>query len=227
MTATNVAKSAAARMAASLVEDGMCLGLGSGSTFLLVVEELGSRIREEGLSISGVPTSSGTEQAARAVGISILSLDEASRLDIAIDGADEIDPNRNMIKGGGAALVREKIVAAAADEMVVVIDENKIVDRLGVAFPLPIEVLAFGARQAEAAIAQTGCDTALRCVDGQPVITDNGNYIIDCHYNGIDDAAALHDQLNGLPGVLDNGLFIGMAGRVLVGHQDGQGRILA
>lgn len=226
MSDPNVAKSVAAKMAAALVEDGMCLGLGSGSTFLLVVEELARRIRDEGLKISGVPTSSGTEKAALTAGISIVSLEDVGELDLAIDGADEIDPQKNMIKGGGAALVREKIVAAAAREMVVVVDENKLVDTLGKAFALPIEVMAFGVRQAEAAIAKTGCEPVLRRKDGEPLITDNGNYIIDCNYGGIDDPAALHDRLNALPGVLDNGLFVGMAGRILVGHQNGQEQVL-
>jgi len=221
------AKRAAAHAAAALVEDGMRLGLGSGSTFLLVLERLAERIRDERLGVTGVPTSRATEQAALAAGIPLLSLDDCDQLDLAIDGADEIDPQRNMIKGGGAALVREKIVAAAAREMVVIVDEGKFVDQLGRAFPLPVEVLAFGVRQAEAAIAATGCEPVLRRHQGQPLITDNGNHILDCDYRGIDDPAALHDRLNSLPGVVDNGLFIGMAGRILVGNADGKARILS
>ena len=227
MSASHPAKRAAATAAADLVEDGMCLGLGSGSTFLLVIERLGQRIAEEGLKLSGVPTSNQTAEAAAMVGIEVLDLASVETLDLAIDGADEIDGHKNMIKGGGAAHTREKIVAATAREMVVVVDDSKLVDTLGLAFKLPVEILEFGWRQAQRAIASTGCEPVLRAHDDQPVRTDNGNLIVDCSYeNGIEDAAWLHDQLNALPGVLDNGLFAHTAGRVIVGDADGKVRTI-
>jgi len=227
MTSPDAGKRAAARAAAELVTNGMRLGLGSGSTFLMVLERLGERVRTEKLEIAGVPTSKSTAEAARQLGIPLLSMTEIDELHLAIDGADEVDPRKNMIKGGGAAHVREKIVAAAAREMVVVVDESKLVQVLGRRFLLPVEVMQFGWRQAMRAIAATGCTPQLRAAaSGEPLITDNGNYIVDCRYDGIADPARLHDQLNALPGVLDNGLFVGMAGRVIVGERAGSVRII-
>ena len=227
MTDPNVAKRAVAYAAADLVKDGMRLGLGSGSTFLFVLERLGERMRNESLRISGVPTSTSTAAAAQKHGIPLLGMVEIDWLDLAIDGADEIDPHKHMIKGGGAALAREKIVAAAAKEMIVIVDESKIVPVLGARFPLPVEVLAFGWKQTERAVAATGCIPSLRrTASKDPVVTDNGNYILDCKFDGIADPKRLHDQLNAIPGVLDNGLFVGMAGRVIVGNTDGKVRFL-
>ena len=227
MADPNVSKRAAARAAADLVADGMRLGLGSGSTFLLVLERLAERMRSERLRIAGVPTSQGTAAAAQKLGIPLLSLVEVEHLDLAIDGADEVDGQKNLIKGGGAAHVREKIVAAAAKELVVVVDEQKLVDMLGRRFALPIEVLQFGWKQTERAIAATGGRPTLRLLpSNDPVVTDNGNYVIDCKYDGIRSPKQLHDELNALPGVLDNGLFVGMAGRVIVGDSSGRTRVL-
>jgi ribose 5-phosphate isomerase A len=227
MTDPNVQKRAAARAAADLVRDGMRLGLGSGSTFLFVLERLSERVRGEHLRIAGVPTSQGTAAAAQKLGIPLLSLVEVEFLDLAIDGADEVDPKKNLIKGGGAAHVREKIVAAAAREFVVVVDEQKLVDVLGRRFALPIEVMPFGWQQTERAIAATGGKPTLRRLpSNEPVVTDNGNYVIDCKYDGIRDPKALHDGLNALPGVIDNGLFVGMTGRVFVGDAKGGVRVL-
>jgi ribose 5-phosphate isomerase A len=221
------AKRAAAAAAADLVEDGMRLGLGSGSTFQLVLERLAERMRKDGLKIAGVPTSRATAEAAQRLGIPLLSLVEVDTLDLAIDGADEVDPHKNLIKGGGGAHVREKIVAAAARELVVVIDQGKLVEVLGKQFRLPVEVLQFGWKQAERAIAATGCKPQLRQdKGGEPTITDNGNYILDCKFDGIEDPAWLHAHLNSLPGVLDNGLFVGISGRVVVGDADGRTRII-
>jgi ribose 5-phosphate isomerase A len=227
MTDPNVAKRAAARVAADLVVDGMKLGLGSGSTFQMVLERLAERMRTEQLKITGVPTSASTAAAAQQLGIPLLSMVEVERLDLAIDGADEVDPQKNMIKGGGAAHVREKIVAAAAKEMLVVVDDQKLVEVLGRKFQLPVEVQQFGWKQTERAIAATGCKPTLRRAAGdEPLVTDNGNYIIDCKYEGIDDPAWLHSHLNSLPGVVDNGLFVGMAGRIVVGDAQGKTRIV-
>ncbi|MHC4514393.1 MAG: ribose-5-phosphate isomerase RpiA [Planctomycetota bacterium] len=219
------AKRSAGRAAADLVESGMRVGLGSGSTFLHALERLAERQREEVLELLGVASSKATADRARELGIPLSSLDELERLDIAIDGADEIDAEKNMIKGGGAALAREKIVAAAAGEMVVIVGENKVVDVLGKAFPLPVEVLPFGWRQAATMLKALGCEPKLRRKgDGPPHRTDNGNYIVDCKFDGIPDPAHLAPVINSIPGVVDNGLFVGMAGRVFVGNNDGEVR---
>jgi len=221
------AKRSAGRAAANLVESGMRVGLGSGSTFLHALDRLAERQREEVLEILGVATSETTAARARELGIPLSSLDELERLDIAIDGADEIDADRNMIKGGGAALAREKIVAAAAGEMVVVVGENKIVDVLGRAFPLPVEVLPFGWRQAAATLKTLGCEPMLRRgKGGTPHTTDNGNYIVDCKFEEIPDPVELSACVNSVPGVVENGLFTGLAGRVFIGNNDGEVRSL-
>lgn len=222
------AKRAAAKAAADLVTSGMKLGLGSGSTFLMVLERLAERIRDEKLEIAGVATSTGTENDARRLGVPLIGLDEVDVLDLAIDGADEIDPRKNMIKGGGAALLREKIVASTAREMVVVVDDKKLVEVLGKRFLLPVEIVPFGWKQTMRRVAATGCEPALRKdADGQPVVTDNGNYLIDCRYPGIEDPSMLHDVLGVLPGVVESGLFIGMAGRVFVADAEGKVRTIS
>ncbi|GAB4136773.1 MAG: ribose-5-phosphate isomerase RpiA [Planctomycetota bacterium] len=227
MSDAKAAKRAAARAAADLVQSGMRIGLGSGSTFLFALERLAERIRDEKLDVAGVPTSSGTEQAARRLSIPLIGPDDVDTLDLAIDGADEIDPRRNLIKGGGGALVREKIVAASAHEMLVVADEGKLVEVLGKSFPLPIEILPFGRTQTIRRIEATGCEARLRTAEsGEPFVSDNGNPIVDCRYEGIDDPAMLHDVLAAIPGVVESGLFVGMAGRVFVGSMDGEVRIL-
>lgn len=228
MTAPDPAKQAAAVACAQLVESGMRVGLGSGSTFLLALEHLALRMREEGLDLVGVPTSEATARRARELGVPLSDLDELETLDIAIDGADEIDPAKHMIKGGGAALVREKIVAAAAAEMVVMVGADKLVEVLGKAFRLPVEVLPFGARQVAERLRKLGAEPELRRQDGSPLRTDNGNLILDCQFaEGIPDPAGLEARINLIPGVLDNGLFVGMAGRVMVGHDDGSVREIA
>jgi ribose 5-phosphate isomerase A len=226
MSDLNAGKRAAAFAAADLVQDGTTIGFGSGSTFLFVLERLAERMRNDGLKVQGVATSSGTAAAAQQAGIPLLELDAVERLDLAIDGADEVDPQKNLIKGGGGAHVRERIVAAAAKEMVVIVDDKKLVPVLGRAFLLPIEVLPFGYKHAERRIAATGCKPQLRQQDGKPFVTDNGNYVLDCKYDGIDDPAWLDEHLNALVGVVDHGLFVGMAGRVIVGDAAGKVRII-
>lgn len=221
------AKRSAGRAAADLVESGMRVGLGSGSTFLHALERLAERQREEVLEILAVATSEATATRARQLGIPLSSLDELERLDIAIDGADEIDANKNMIKGGGAALAREKIVAAAAGEMIVIVGQNKIVEVLGRSFPLPVEVLPFGWRQAAAVLKALGSEPELRRrKSGAPLTTDNGNYILDCKFEEIPNPAELSALVNNVPGVVENGLFTGLAGRVFVGNNDGETRLL-
>lgn len=226
MTDANVAKRAAAFAAADLVQSGMQIGLGSGSTFLFVIERLAERIRTQGLQVIGVPSSKATAAAATAAGVPLRTLEEVDRLDLAIDGADEVDPKKNLIKGGGGAHVRERIVAAAAKEMVVIVDDKKLVAVLGKAFLVPVEVHQFGWKQAERQLAATGGTPVRRLRDGAPYVTDNGNFILDCKYDGIPDPARLASQLDALVGVVDHGLFVGMAGRVVVADATGKVRII-
>lgn len=225
MIDVNAQKRLAAFAAADLVPDGATIGLGSGSTFRFVIERLAERMRD-GLQVQGVPTSEATAALARQAGIPLRELDEVERLDLAIDGADEVDPLKNLVKGGGGAHVRERIVAAAAKELIVVIDAQKLVPVLGRAFLLPVEVMPFGWKHAERRVAATGCKPALRLRDGQPFVTDNGNYVLDCKYEGIEDAPLLDELLNGVVGVVDHGLFVGMTGRVVVGDAAGGVRVL-
>jgi len=226
MIDANVAKRAAAYAAADLVQDGMRIGLGSGSTFLFVIERLAERVRSQGLKVTGVASSSATAAAATGAGIPLLSLDDVDRLDLAIDGADEVDPQKCLIKGGGGAHVRERIVAMAAKEMIVIVDDKKLVPVLGKAFLLPVEVMQFGWKQAERFVAATGCKPQRRERDGAPFVSDNGNFVLDCKYDGIEDPAWLDTQLNALTGVVDHGLFVGMAGRVVVADAQGKVRII-
>jgi len=226
MSDANVAKRAAAYAAANLVQSGTTIGLGSGSTFLFVLDRLAERIRDEGLQVRGTPTSTATATAAKEKGIPLVSLEDIDRLDLAIDGADEVDPQKNLIKGGGAAHTRERIVAATANELVVIVGENKMVDTLGKAFRLPVEVLPFGWTHARRRVESTGCTTEVRQRHDKPLVTDNGNWILDCTYDGISDPMALQATLDAMVGVVDHGLFVGMTGRVVIASADGNVRIL-
>ncbi|MCE8507658.1 ribose-5-phosphate isomerase RpiA [Ruegeria pomeroyi] len=222
------AKFVAAKRAADLVEDGMRVGLGTGSTAAWLVRCLGDMVRKEGLKMRGVPTSARTAQLAREVGIEIITLDEARWLDITIDGADEFDGDLNLIKGGGGALLHEKIVATASDQMVVIADVGKEVGRLG-AFPLPVEVIPFGWQTTQALIEETlismdvlGRTATLRMNGDTPFITDEGNHILDLHLQRIGNARQVALVLNQIPGVVENGLFIDICDTVVVGHGDGR-----
>lgn len=222
------AKFAAARRAVDFVEDGMKVGLGTGSTAAWMVRCLGERVREEGLRIVGVPTSSRTADLARQIGISVVGLDEAKWLDLTIDGADEFDAQLQLIKGGGGALLQEKIVATASDRMIVITDASKEVVNLG-AFPLPVEVVPFGWQTTRALIEEMliatdvlGRQTTLRLNGTQPYITDEGNYIVDLHLNRIGNARSLAVALNQIPGVVENGLFIDICDMVIIGGAEGQ-----
>jgi len=209
-------KEAAGRAAAKLVRDGDVVGLGTGSTAYFAVVALGERVKS-GLKIVGIPTSVATADLARQLGIPLTLLDEHPQIDITIDGADEIDPRLNLIKGGGGALLREKVVASVTKKMVVVSDSTKVVPGLG-KFPLPVEIIPFARTVIERRIASLGATTKLRMkADGQPFITDNGNQILDCSFGRIDDPPALAQELNGTPGVVEHGLFIGLAKLALVG----------
>ena len=222
------AKFVAARRAADLVEDGMRVGLGTGSTAAWLVRCLGEAVRDDGLKIRGVPTSTRTAALARDVGIEVISLDEARWLDITIDGADEFDADLNLIKGGGGALLQEKIVATASDRMVVIADAGKEVETLG-AFPLPVEVIPFGWQTTRALVEETlvgmdvlGRDITLRMNGDAPFVTDEGNHILDLHLRRIGNPRQLALVLNQLPGVVENGLFLDICDTVVVGHGDGR-----
>lgn len=205
--------------AAKMVNDGAIVGLGTGSTVAPAITELGRRIREEGLGIIGIPTSYQAAMLAQANGITTRTLDDVSKIDIAIDGADEVDPDKNLIKGRGAAHTREKIVDSWADLFVVVVDDSKLVEHLGAKFPVPVEVLPFAVHPVMKTLQSMGGNPELRMgvkKDG-PVITDQGNMIIDVRFREIEDPKALEARLNNIPGVVENGLFVGLAHLVLVG----------
>ncbi len=221
------AKYASAHCAADFVEDGMRVGLGTGSTAAWLVRRLGARVRDEGLRIIAVPTSTRTAQLARDVGINIVSLDEARWLDLTIDGADEFDAELTLIKGGGGALLQEKIVATASDQMIVITDAAKEVKTLG-AFPLPVEVIPFGWQASRALVEEVltsmdvmGRQSSLRMNGDQPFVTDEGNYILDLALGRIGNARQLSLVLNQVPGVVENGLFVDIADQVVIGFSDG------
>jgi len=222
------AKFVCAKRASQYVESGMRVGLGTGSTAAWLVKCLGERVRDEGLRIKGVPTSTRTAELARQVGIDVISLDEAKWLDLTIDGADEFDAELNLIKGGGGALLQEKIVATASDRMVVIADVGKEVETLG-AFPLPVEVIPFGWQTTQALVEETlvsmdvlGRESTLRMNGEVPYVTDEGNHIIDLHLKRIGNARQLALVLNQMPGVVENGLFIDICDTVVLGFGDGK-----
>ncbi len=222
------AKFVAAKRAVEFVQTGMKVGLGTGSTAAWMVRCLGERVRTEGLRIKGVPTSMRTAELARQVGIQVISLDEAKWLDLTIDGADEFDQNLCLIKGGGAALLQEKIVATASDQMIVIADAAKEVAQLG-AFPLPVEVIPFGWQTTKALIEETlvsmdvmNREVTLRMNGDRPLLTDQANYIFDLHLKRIGNPRQLALVLNQIPGVVENGLFIDICDVVVIGHADGR-----
>ncbi|MEL6135081.1 MAG: ribose-5-phosphate isomerase RpiA [Bacteroidota bacterium] len=213
-------KKAAGEYAATFVKAGMNVGLGTGSTAYYTIKALGARVRE-GLDIIGYPTSKATEQLATEEGITLGDVTKVARLDIAIDGADEFDPQLDLIKGGGGALLREKIIADLADVFLVVVDDAKKVAHLG-KFPLPVEVVPFGWEIIQRKIIQLGVKATLRQEAHRPFVTDNQNYILDCHFGTIEQTTDLHQMLIQMIGVVETGLFIQMADRVIVGYQNGQ-----
>jgi ribose 5-phosphate isomerase A len=218
----------AARSAAALVESGMNVGLGSGSTARLVVRRLGERVRDEGLRIVGVATSVDTAELARECGLATVDLDSLGTLDIDIDGADEVDPQFRLIKGRGGALLHEKIVASAARRTVIVVTRDKCVDRLGRHFPVPVEVSAFGLRHTEARLRDLGAVATLRTRhDGSPFATDEEHRILDCRFPEIADPEELDRRIRDVVGVFETGLFIGLCHLLIVGRAGGAERIEA
>ncbi|MFT4149879.1 MAG: ribose-5-phosphate isomerase RpiA [Paracoccaceae bacterium] len=224
----DTAKFVASKRAVDFVQDGMKLGLGTGSTAAWMVRCLAERVREEGLRVTGVPTSTRTAELARQLGVPIATLDEVKWLDLTIDGADEFDPDLSLIKGGGAALLQEKIVATASDQMIVIADAAKAVAQLG-AFPLPVEVIPFGWQTTKLLVEEMlvgmdvlGRDCTLRMNGDKPLLTDEANYIVDLHLKRIGNPRQLALLLNQIPGVVESGLFIDICDIVIVGHGDGR-----
>jgi ribose 5-phosphate isomerase A len=222
------AKFVAAKRAVDFVQAGMKVGLGTGSTAAWMVRCLGERVREEGLKIIGVPTSTRTAELARQVGIKVVSLDDAKWLDVTIDGADEFDANLALIKGGGAALLQEKIVATASDQMIVIADAAKEVTTLG-GYPLPVEIIPFGWQTTKALIEEVlvsmdvmGRDVTVRMNGAAPAVTEEANYLVDLHLKRIANPRQLAMVLNQIPGVVENGLFIDICDIVIIGHADGR-----
>ncbi|MEL6285133.1 MAG: ribose-5-phosphate isomerase RpiA [Pseudomonadota bacterium] len=220
-------KKNAAAAALEFVEDGMTLGLGTGSTAKFFVELLADEVAD-GLIVRGVPTSEQTRRLAVSHGVPLVPIDQVVQIHLTVDGADEVDGYGNLIKGGGAALLREKIIANASDHLVIITDPSKQVERLG-AFPLPVEVTPFGvtitAKKVFDALCASGIDkpkVELRMAKGNdPLLTDGGNHILDCHCGRIPDPDALAARLAGVPGLVEHGLFLGMARTVIVGNEGG------
>ena len=214
-------KRAAAQRAVVEIQPGMVVGLGSGSTAEIAVALLGERV-STGLSVVGIPTSEKTRALAEKLGIPLAGLDTHPRLDLVIDGADQVERGTlNLIKGLGGALLREKIVAASARRMIVMVDDSKLVPRLGGHTPLPVEIAAFGWPSTMARLQDGGYRPTLRRIGGLPFVTDGGNHIADCAIASVDDPKRLEAELHALPGVMETGLFIGMATKVLVGGPHG------
>jgi ribose 5-phosphate isomerase A len=206
--------------ALALIQDGFVVGLGTGRAATAFIRALGERVRA-GLRIRGVPTSQGSADLARDLGIPLTTLDQVEQLDIDVDGADEVDPQLNLIKGLGGALVREKIVAASARQLVILVGPEKVVSVLGARGTLPVEVVPYGLPLCRRRLSDLGCPPVLRQVDGKPFVSDNGNNILDCRVQAIANPAELEATIRAIPGVVGTGLFLGMADVVLI--QDGEG----
>ena len=214
-------KRAAAQRAVEFVESGMIVGLGTGSTAGFVVEQLAARVAR-GLAVVAIPTSENTAALARRLGIPLASFAEQRRIDLTIDGADEVQrATLDLIKGLGGALLREKIVAAASQRFIVVVDQEKLVDRLGEHAPVPVEVVQFGWQATAAALAKLGADPELRQTAGQAFVTDGGNFILDCHFGALDDPPHIERLIKMTVGVIESGLFIGRSSAVVVATDSG------
>ena len=207
-------KQLSAEAACDYIKDGMIVGLGTGTSAEFAVKKLGILVRE-GLSIKGIPTSNKTKKLAEAEGIPLIDFSESMFIDLTIDGADEIDWNLNMIKGGGAALLQEKIVASVSRKEIIVGSKTKMVDHLG-SFPLPVEVIPFGWQVVFNQLESLNGNPDLRLNNGQPLLTDQGNYIVDCHFRKISNPKLLENQINMIPGVVENGLFINLCTKMIL-----------
>ncbi len=216
-------KKLAGEEAAKYVRDGMVVGLGTGSTVKYTILKIGEMVRD-GLDIVGIPTSKATENLAKELGIPLGDLGDYDYIDITIDGADEVDRKLNLIKGGGGALLREKMVAYYSKMEIIVVDERKMKEYLG-SFPLPVEVVPYGWKRTLKELEKLGCIPKLRERNGEIYITDNGNYIIDCKFCRIENPEELEKCIDNIPGVVESGLFVNMATEVIVGSEDGVWRV--
>jgi ribose 5-phosphate isomerase A len=212
-------KELAGSAVSDFIEDGMILGLGTGSTFYYAIKKIGEMVKD-GLKIKAVSTSSSTDKLAESLNIPLLSIDDVDKIDLTIDGADEVDPNFNGIKGGGGALLFEKVVAKSSKKNLWVVNAAKMVDKLG-AFPLPIEVVPYALRNVFKKLEARGYNTKIRMKEGEKYLTDSGNHIIDAGFGVIEDAYKLEVELNMIPGVVENGLFLDVVDIVIVGKGDG------
>ena len=217
---TEEMKKMAAEKALEYIEDGIILGLGTGSTVNYALKKLQELIKN-GLKIEGVATSLRTKKLATEYGIPLRDLDENIEIDLTIDGADEVDSLLNIIKGKGGALTREKIIAFHSKKVIIIIDESKVVKALGIDSPVPVEVVKYGWKVTKKALEQLNCTAELRTITGEPYITDNQNYILDCDFGKIDDPETLGKDINLIPGVVENGLFIDLVDEVIVGSKQG------
>ncbi|MFY9947549.1 MAG: ribose-5-phosphate isomerase RpiA [Candidatus Sulfotelmatobacter sp.] len=215
--ANDLEKEAAARSSLRFVKDGQVVGLGTGSTAAYFIQLLGEKVKN-GLQIRGIPSSNRSREQAASLGIPLTTLDECQQIDVTVDGADEVDPQLRLIKGGGGALLHEKIVASATRQLVIVVDASKRVPVLG-KFPLPVEVVKFAKALVKKRIEALGAQVEMRHnADGKPFLTDENNYILDCHFGQIRGADGLANKLSDMPGIVEHGLFIGMASVVLVAN---------
>ncbi|ANI89446.1 ribose 5-phosphate isomerase A [Arachidicoccus ginsenosidimutans] len=214
-------KQIAGEKAASYIKDGMNVGLGTGSTSFFAIQKIGDRVKNEGLKLKCIATSNESEKLARELNIPIYGFDEIKELDITIDGADEVDKDFNLIKGGGGALLREKIIAYITKHYIIIVDESKVAETLG-KFHLPVEVVQFGWQRTFDHLQNLGCVPTLRQKNNQPFITDNGNYILDCDFKKIENPKSLEAAIHEIPGVVEIGLFIDRTNTLIVGHSDGE-----
>lgn len=214
-------KAMAAHKAVEFIQEGQLIGLGTGSTIRYFLEALGKRIRSEGLNIRGIPTSQATAKFANTLGIPLLDNDTPWDIEVAVDGADQVDPQLNLIKGGGGALMREKIVARAARKFIVIVDQAKHREQLGLPFPLPVEIAVFGWTTTKCHLENLGWPSTLRQQEGRPCITDNGNYILDLKIPNITNPHEVEAKLRSIPGVMECGLFVGMTSLVITGTDQG------
>ncbi len=213
-------KRAAAEAAVGLVKEGMVVGLGTGSTARYAILKLGD-MAQDGFDVKGVPTSVATANLAKSEGIALTSLEECPALDLTIDGADEVDPRLDLVKGMGGALFREKLVASASKRVAIAVDLTKLVKRLGTRSPVPVEVHPFGWKVTKAGLEALGAAASLRAAGGGTYRTDNDNYVLDCRFKAIKDPGKLEREINDVPGVIENGLFVGIASLVFVGEPQG------
>jgi ribose 5-phosphate isomerase A len=219
-------KQLAAEKAVSFLDNGMTIGLGTGSTAYWAIEKIGEKVKKEGWKIKAIATSIRSEEQARGLGIPILDFSSIKSIDVTIDGADEVDARLQLIKGGGGALLREKIVATNSNQMIVVADESKWVRTLG-KFPLPVELVHFGWERTFEKLQLLGCEAKRRMNGREAYLTDNGNYIVDCAFVEIKDPPALHESINAITGVVDNGLFIRIASKLVLGYNTGETRVIS